>query len=161
HELGHNLGLYHSNSISCRPLVLGPNCTTQEYGDTTDTMGGGGGHYNAFQKQRLGWLGFEASPPITRVQNSGAYTIDAYETPGIAPKALKIPRGSAADQAFFFVELRTNSGFDTSLSRTGVFVHLGSDANANSSYLLDMTPDTYSNEQDQSLDVGKSFTDPV
>src|SRR5262249_43282399 len=44
HELGHNLGLYHSNSISCRPLVLGPNCTTQEYGDTTDTMGGGGGH---------------------------------------------------------------------------------------------------------------------
>jgi hypothetical protein len=160
HELGHNLGLYHSHSMSCAPAVLGSTCTTQEYGDNTDTMGYYGGHFNAFQKQRLGWLNYDDSPPITTVQESGRYTIDAYELPGTLPKALKIQRGPATAQAFFFVELRTNVGVDRFLPPNSVFVHLASDNNANSSYLLDMTPET-GGGRDQYLAAGKSFTDPV
>ena len=122
-------------------------------------MGGGVGHYNAFQKQRLGWLDFNLSPPITMVQSSGAYLIDAYEMPGTAPKALKIARGTTGQS--FFVELRRPVGWDADLSRTGVFVHLASDDQPDSSDLLDMTPGTSSLSDDAFLDVGKSFTDPV
>lgn len=159
HELGHGLGLYHSHSISCPPAVLGPNCTIQEYGDTTDTMGNSVGHFNAFQKQRLGWLDYDVSPPITMVQNSGTYTIDAYEFPGTTPKALKIQRGTTAQA--FFVELRRNVGSDTRVTYAGVFVHLATDGIGNSSYLLDMTPETPAYSGDEFLDVGQSFTDLV
>ncbi len=122
-------------------------------------MGGGNGHYNAFQKQRLGWLDYNLSPPITTVPTSGTYTIDAYELPGTAPKALKIARGTTGQA--FFVELRRPMGWDANLYRTGVFIHLASDSQPDSSSLLDMTPGTSPLSDDAFLDVGKSFTDPV
>jgi hypothetical protein len=42
-----------------------------------------------------------------------------------------------------------------------VFVHLATDGAPNSSYLLDMTPQTPSFSDDAFLDVGKTFTDPT
>jgi len=54
HEFGHTLGLYHSHALNCHPSVVTPPCSIVEYADTTDTMGGGTGHYNAFQKQQIG-----------------------------------------------------------------------------------------------------------
>ena len=159
HEFGHTLGLYHSHALNCHPSVVTPPCSIVEYGDTTDTMGGGSGHYNAFQKRRLGWLDYNLSPPITMVPGSGAYPIDAYEMPGTAPKALKIARGTTGQS--FFVELRRPVGRDASLFRTGVFIHLASDSQPDSSSLLDMTPGTSPLSDDAFLDVGKSFTDPV
>jgi hypothetical protein len=159
HEFGHTLGLYHSHALNCHPSVVTPPCSIVEYGDTTDTLGGGTGHYNAFQKQRLGWLDYNLSPPITTVTTSGTYSIAGYELPGTAPKALKIARG-ATGQAFF-VELRRPVGWDANLYRTGVFIHLASDSQPDSSTLLDMTPTTSPLSDDAFLDVGKSFTDPV
>ena len=126
HEFGHTLGLYHSHALNCHPSVVTPPCSVVEYGDATDAMGGGNGHYNAFQKQRLGWLDYNLSPPITTVTTSGTYPIAGYELPGTAPKALKIARG-ATGQAFF-VELRRPVGWDANLYRTGVFIHLASDS---------------------------------
>jgi M6 family metalloprotease-like protein len=158
HEIGHTLGLYHSNAIDCHPTVLTPPCTMVEYGDRNDAMGGSNGHYNAFQKQRLGWLGFGVSPPITQVVSSGTYTIDAYEMPGTEPKALVIARGSTGDS--FYVELRRPLGYDALLSRTGVLVHMASSL-PDSSALLDMTPSTSPLRDDSFLEVGKAFKDPV
>jgi hypothetical protein len=161
HELAHGFGLYHSHSLRCAPgVVLGPSCTLLEYGNSTDMMGGAPGHFNAFQKQRLGWLGYGASPSITTVENSGVYTIDTYAGPGTGPKALKIARGLGSES--FFVEFRRNDqGFDTAIFRSGVFVHLASDTNPNSSVLLDMVPETLSWFSDTALEVGQSFTDPT
>jgi hypothetical protein len=159
HEFGHTLGLYHSHALNCHPSVVTPPCAIVEYGDTTDTMGGGAGHYNAFQKQRIGWLDYHLSPPITTVSSGGAYTIDAYEMPGTAPKALKLARGTTGQS--FFVELRRNVGWDTTLYRTGVFLHLATDTQPDSSTLLDLTPGTSPLADDAFLDVGQSFTDPV
>jgi hypothetical protein len=155
HELGHNLGLYHSHFMSCAPEVLGASCTYSEYGDITDAMGAGG-HFNPFQKARLGWLDYAASPPITRVQQSGTYTIGVYDLPGTTPKALKIQRGATAQA--FFVALHRLVNFEYV---AGVFVHLATDGAVDSSYLLDMTPETPDRQRDGYLDVGKSFTDPV
>src|SRR5678815_794682 len=159
HEFGHTLGLYHSHALNCHPTIVTPPCSIVEYGDTTDTMGGGTGHYNAFQKQRIGWLDFNVSPPITTVQTSGDYTIDAYAFPGTVPKALQIARGTTGQS--FYVELRRNQGWDVNLYRSGVFVHLASEDQPDSSTLLDMTPATNPLADDAFLDVGKSFTDPV
>jgi hypothetical protein len=159
HELGHNQGLYHSHALNCHPNVLTGTCGVVEYGDGTDAMGGGFGHFNAFQKQRLGWLDYNVSPPITHVQASGAYTIDAYEFPSTIPKALMIPRGTTGQS--FFVELRRNIGWDRFLYRSGVFVHLVTGSNPDSCDLLDMTPETSPLSDDAFLDVGKTFTDPV
>jgi hypothetical protein len=159
HELGHGFGLYHSHGLRCQPGPVGTSCSVVEYGDFTDTMGNTYGHFNAFQKSRLGWLNYGASPPITTVQASGVYTIDAYEFPGAGSKALKIPRGTTGQS--FYVELRRSVGFDVYLYRTGVFLHLTTDSDPNSSYELDMIPETPSFTEDAFLDVNKSFTDPV
>src|SRR5450756_2366005 len=67
--------------------------TIVEYGDILDTMGvpqTASAHYNAFQKERLGWLNYAASPSIQTVTTSGTYTINPYELGGSGPNALKI-----------------------------------------------------------------------
>ena len=64
HEMGHNFGLLHSHTAE------------DEYGDLFDTMARWtNGHYNAFQKERLGWLNYGSSNPITTVTASGTYSI--------------------------------------------------------------------------------------
>ena len=162
HELGHNFGLYHSHAMDCGTVVLGPSCVVGEYADLVDIMGTWTYHLNAFQKWRLGWLGYGASPPITTVQEGGDYAIDAYESPGTGPKALKIPRGTTGN--WFYVEARRAIGFDSDLSTNtsvlnGVAIHQVSDSDPDSSMLLDMNP-AASRWLEFPLQVGQTFTDP-
>jgi hypothetical protein len=58
HEMGHNLGLFHAHSLDCGWSTLASSgCTASEYGDVFDLMGNNvGGHYSAYQKERIGWL---------------------------------------------------------------------------------------------------------
>ncbi len=64
HELGHNLGLFHSHSYDCTTQIYNPSvdCGLLEYGDLFDTMGyapvepGYMPHFNASHKNNLGWL---------------------------------------------------------------------------------------------------------
>lgn len=168
HEMGHNHGLRHSHSMDCGAVTLGPSCTISDYGDTLDIMGNpSSGHFNAFQKERMGWLNYGASPPITTVQGDGTYWLDAYEAAGSNPKALKILKStdpSTGKKTWYYVEYRQAVGFDAFLSSNnnvvnGVVVHTGSESSGNSSYLLDMTPAT-SSWSDPALDIGQSFYDP-
>ena len=65
---------------------------------SVDIMGqAGNGHFTAFQKERLGWLNYGASPPITAVTSNGTYTIEPYASAGTGAKALKILERRAAD----------------------------------------------------------------
>jgi len=164
HEMGHNLGLYHSHALQCSGTTICTNGSSIEYGDTFDMMGGNSAEFNAFQKQRLGWLNAGSSPPITTVQASGSYVIDPYETTGTNPKALKILK-DATSKTWYYVEFRQPTGFDGMVSSysnvlNGVVIHTGSDSDANSSELLDMTPST-SSWYDPALDVGLTFQDPT
>jgi hypothetical protein len=163
HEMGHNLGLYHSHSWDCGSTVLGASCTMSEYGDMFDIMGSSSYHFNAFQKERLGWLNQGASPTIATVTGSGTYRIDPYEVAG-GVKAVKILQDPATSTYYYF-EYRRPVGFDAGLAgnssiANGVLVHLAVPSNGNSSYLLDLTPETTS-WMDAALTVGQGYYDPV
>ncbi|HEV8441398.1 MAG TPA: zinc-dependent metalloprotease family protein [Methylomirabilota bacterium] len=163
HEVGHNFGLYHSHALECGASTIGSSCSNVEYGDVLDVMGSSSPpkHFNAVQKELLGWLNYGSSPPITTVQSSGVYTIDPYESVGSNPKALKVKTPSGD---WYYVEYRQAIGFDASAVsssanvKNGVVLHLWSQQNPNGIYLLDMTPSTDS-WSDPALDLNMTFTD--
>jgi hypothetical protein len=177
HELGHAFGLWHSHLYDCgtsATICSSPNIV--EYGDPMDVMGTpqtASPDYNAFQKERLGWLGYGASPSIQTVTSSGTYTIYRYELAGPGPKALKVLQSANATtgaKTWYYLESRQALGFDAFLTdpslytqneTTGVLFHLGTDGDGNSSEMLDMTPGTQPDNSwfDMSLPVGQSFQD--
>ena len=169
HELGHNFGLYHSRYLNCSPSIIGTNCTTSEYGDSVDVMGiiDKSGHFNAYQKTRLGWLNYGISPPTLTVSSSGVYSIDAYETAGSNPKALRIRKSidpATGMETWYWIEFRRPLGFDSFVSTNsnllnGVVVHQQSDSSGAENYLLDMTPGSSNLQFDPALVVGQSFSD--
>jgi M6 family metalloprotease-like protein len=176
HELGHAFGLWHSHFLDCGTnAAICSNGTVVDYGDQYDTMGvqqTAAGDFNAFQKERLGWLNSGASPAITTVSSSGTYTITPYEQ-GSGPNALKILKSTdptTGAKTWYYLEARQAVGFDTFLSNsiyytqnetTGALFHIGTDGDGNSNELLDMTPATPQSSGwfDSSLVVGQSFTD--
>jgi hypothetical protein len=175
HELGHALGLYHSHALDCGGVAIASSgCTAYEYGDGFDIMGGVNTtpHYNAFQKERLGWLNAGISPPITSAADAAGtsvnYGIETYENSrDLTSRALKIPRAGACGSApdYFYLESRQAIGFDTFIAgdaglSTGVLMHAATPGSANSSYLLDMTPAT-TTWLDPALPAGATFTDPT
>ncbi len=174
HEMGHNFGLYHSHSLDCGTVaVAASGCTTSEYGDIFDMMGSSGNtpHFNAFQKERLGWLNAGVSPPLTTIAaqtGTVAYTIAPTEMArNTVSRALKIAKATACNttQQWYYVESRQAGGYDSFVAGntnvlSGVLVHQVNEGDANSSYLLDMTPATDS-WSDPALDAGLTFTDPT
>lgn len=173
HELGHNFGLYHSHALDCGATVIGSSCTVAEYGDRFDTMGiNGNSHFNAYQKERLGWLNYATSPAITTVQTSGTYTIEPMERAGSGgAKALKILKSTdpvSGARTWYYLEFRQAQGFDSGLTSlpyanfaSGVLVHTGAEDNGRTSQVLNMTPmsDPYFDWNDIALVSGGSYTD--
>jgi gametolysin peptidase M11 len=155
HEMGHNLGLYHSHSMSCDSAA----CSTSEYGDGWDIMGSSAYHFNAFQKERLGWLNYNISPPITTVQSDGIYWLSPYETNTSDPKALKILQSvdSSGRRTYYYVEYRAGIGFDAGAA--AVVLHSAMEGSGNTSYLWDL--DQTTTTSDWVLNVGQSYSDPV
>jgi hypothetical protein len=182
HEVGHNFGLYHSHGLNCSGGVLASNCVQDEYADMLDVMGyssGGAAHFNVFQKEWLGWLNYNTSPPITEVTSDGNYALSPAETNDAKPKGLRVLRNidpQSGKKNWYFVEFRQPIGVDQFLFNStdafkypdnllnGVVVHMGTETDRNSSMLLDMTPDSftttiYSDLRDPALEVGNSYTD--
>jgi hypothetical protein len=171
HELGHSFGLDHAEALECGTASIGTNCSVIDYGDKFDDMGTGSTQLNAYQKERLGWLNYGASPSITTVESSGTYFIEPLETLSTGgAKALKILKSIdpiTGDKTWYYVEFRQAVGADAGLSAypnvtTGALIHQAtqfSDSfNLFYSYLLDMTPET-SSWLDPALPVGRSFQD--
>lgn len=173
HELGHSFGLEHSIGLNCNGETLGDNCQTMEYGDTVDLMGGAPtGHFNAYQKERLGWLNSGASsPPIITVEASGTYTLDTYELAGSQAKALRVLKShdtSTGWKTWYYVELRQAIGADGWIANSlladpnnilnGVLIHTAPDWVRNTSMLLDLTPETQ-HLRDPALVAGLSYSD--
>jgi hypothetical protein len=124
HELGHAFGLRHSHFLFCGSAIIGTlsTCTKVEYGDPSDVMGAitdYAAHFNAFQKETLGWLNYGTSPAMITATTSGTYSIQPFEAVGSAPKAIKIFQ--AVDSAsgmntYFYLEARKGTGYDSYLT---------------------------------------------
>ena len=178
HELGHAFGLWHSHALDCGTTIVCSNGTVDEYGDNMDTMGypqGPSPHFNSFQKERLGWLNYGASPSIQTVTSSGTYTIYPYEQAGPGPNALKVLQSTnptTAAKTWYYLESRQAAGFDAFLTdgtcpqcytqnqTSGILFRLGTDGDSNSSLLLSITPaNPAPGWFDDSLVVGQSYQD--
>ncbi|MCE9679002.1 Ig-like domain-containing protein [Shewanella sp. AS1] len=167
HELGHNLGLHHSHSKDCGESVSEGTCIVADYGDIYDAMGGAdeGAHFNAFQKERLGWLNNQ----VTTVTNDQVITLDAYEsTDSNSTLAAKIYLGNDANgnARYYYLEYRTPTGFNTFLFdkyanlTDSIILREGTENTPGSSYLLDSTPmSTSSDWSDSTIKVGQTFYD--
>jgi len=179
HELGHNLGLNHSNSRAFtdtlgNPITLGAlgvAGTSQEYGDGFDAMSNGvPGHYNAPHKVMLDWLD---SSNYQVVQNSGTWTLEPIESSPAGLKALKVQRGTGNDD-WLWVEYRQPIlNYDAGYYRdptymawadefyTGALIHY-EDSLTTGTYtqLLDFTPTSAYGFNDPALATGQSWVDP-
>src|SRR3990167_5264692 len=170
HEMGHNLGLHHAHALDCGDTTLGSSCTSQEYGDTLDIMGYSGtvGHFNGFNKERLGWL---ASSNIINVASGGNFYLKPNSTQTNSGKVLKIANGldSSGQPRYYYVEYRQPTGFDAQLTDRGVVdpnnvfkgvaVHQASPSNCNSGQLLDLTAGSnFVDMKDAALVGGRSFS---
>jgi hypothetical protein len=178
HEIGHNFGLLHSHGLNCEGDVTDTNCLSLTYGDQLDTMGAQPGHFNVFQKERLGWLNQSSTPTITTVEQAGSYVIEPIETNSSNAKALKVFRDidpSTGQNRWFYIELRQAIGEDQFINTdpylndtnitNGVIIHMATEQDGNSSFLLDMTPESTSLSSkfadlfDPALVSGLSYTD--
>ncbi|NQY87539.1 MAG: cadherin-like domain-containing protein [Colwellia sp.] len=168
HELGHNFGLKHAKELSCNRDYISENCIEITYGDVLDIMGKSEGHFNAFNKEKLGWLTPDRGE-IVIADSDGSYMLEPYETvsAGVA-KVLKIRRGTdtiSGQPLWYYLEYRQPIGFDGFLTgkaiTDGVLIHLNSNAeDINSSLLLDMTPHSSAYDlDDAALTAGLSYTD--
>lgn len=166
HELGHNLGLWHSHSLTCHdPANPGAYATFStlcdpyaEYGDTWDSMGNccftdTPGQFNAEQKQNLGWMQNRVATAGTGTQT---FTIAPLEQAVAALQAVVVP----GDQTYW-VDYRQAISQDSYLSgypgvTDGVEVHIPQPASGtNGTDLLDMTPN--GSFSDEALPVGHSW----
>ena len=176
HEIGHRFGLFHSDALDCGAVTLGTSCSQQSYNDQADTMGNRGAHFNAFQKERLGWFNAAGMPSLTTVASSGRYTIEPISTATTGVKGLKILKSTdpvTGQKTWYYVEYRQPTGFDASLIEDpgnltqGVLIHTGTVTSSAfaTSLLLDMTPNSNSNDAydmiDGALGVGRSYSDPT
>jgi chitodextrinase len=169
HELGHNFGVHHANSMNCtssgaRVWLSAPaNCTSTEYGDPFDIMGSSSWrHENNYHLAQLGFFGAADKQDVT---TTGTYQLGVADISSTTPKLLRLAR--AGTGTWFYLEFRQPYGsyFDNFGSSdpavTGVSIRLGYDySNLSQSQLLDTTSGT-SSFSDASLGAGRSVTDPT
>ncbi|MEO7937943.1 MAG: hypothetical protein ABIR55_04920, partial [Burkholderiaceae bacterium] len=169
HEMGHSFGMSHSQGLDCDSAVVNGSCVVQTVYDPADTMGSGSmPHFDAIQKELLGWLNASGQSSITPVTVNGTYSLAPYEATGTASKVLKVAKGIdsfSGQMSYYYVEYRQPIGFDTGLASignltSGVLIHVGGADQL--SQLLDLTPGSqagFDDFQDAALTVGRNFTD--
>ena len=164
HELGHNFGAHHANSISCTDasgarVAISSSCSRSEYGDPFDVMGHSLRHMNNWHKGQYGV--FEPGNVLT-ASASGTYRLVPQEWAATGVQVLRIPRGVSG--TYYYLEYRQPFGFDTFLSTDpvvgGVSIRIAPDfSTVTQSELVDATPETAA-YTDSALGPGRTFSDP-
>lgn len=176
HELGHNLGMWHSNYwLTTPPSVTGPG-ENLEYGNIFDVMGSSGsmGHYTASFKNVIGWLPQET---FWSINASGTYRLYQYDTTHANPDqryAMRIKRDAERNYWCEFRQRLTGNnalmnGLMVTWDSWGLGGIGGSGGNPTTgsnggAHLLDMTPGSFGNgitdtRNDSALYVGRTYSD--
>lgn len=156
----------HANALACGTQVVGPSCTTIEYGNPFDVMGVGLlNHFNAYAKEILGYF---APSNILELQTTGTntYVLNPLEQLSSGLQMVKILKevDSSGKRTWYNVESRKPIGYDSVLSTrpdvsNGALVTLAADGDLNSK-LLHMNPGLGSFNY-AALPLGQTFTDPT
>ncbi len=96
HELGHNFGLGHANSLPCNGVTIATNCplARPEYGDPWDIMGNVSARsVNAWQKNSRGWV--PDAKVATHTVGTASYTLSPLTSPGGTLYAVQVPAAAA------------------------------------------------------------------
>jgi len=112
HEFGHNLGLGHSGGLTCTdgtPKVpLSSTCTTSEYDDPWEVMGGSSsGHVGFMSAAHLNQAGLLPSSASQYVGRDTQVTVQPVES-GAGLRNVVIPAGAYT----YYLEYRTPSSLD-------------------------------------------------
>jgi hypothetical protein len=169
HELGHNFGLGHANSLPCNGVTIATNCplARPEYGDPWDIMGNVSSRsVNAWQKNDMGWV--TDAQVATHLGGTASYTLSPLTSPGGSLYAVQVP---AAVHRTYWLEFRQATGFDAGLpasATNGAIVHLGglmhqsdrSEYGCWDTCFLDMVPST-GTMSDGALQIPNAFVDAM
>ncbi len=159
HECGHSLGRNHANfwkTSDGSAIGVGAN---QEYGNSLDVMGGGGGfgaHYNSYSKRSLGWLpDSNVHRPAAVPSSNGIYRLYAYDQPVLEEGKRYSFRMDKDPQRRFYLEYHPAAGGQWVDSVTMILSGLGS----NAGHLIDTTPGSPGGKGDGGIRVGRTFSD--
>jgi hypothetical protein len=184
HELGHNLGMYHSDGLACfsgtAQVEIGGTCQAAVYYDQYSTMGMAGSPVHALldanRLEEQGWLGTGESQTVTAV---GTYSLVPTYSATAGVRLLRIARPTpvvtAGQSGSWTLELRsalTGTAWDQftgspfSLVTTGVSIRYSEDQYGfGESYMVDGVADgtTASGAWfwDAPFQQGTTFTDAV
>lgn len=130
HEQGHNYGLGHAKSLSCRSsagvrVTFSGACTASEYGDPYDAMGRSAyaAHFTGYRKDAAGWLGSRKRVLTT---SSATFTLPPFEKVSTLPLVV-VARSPVRATRSYWLEYRRPVGMDARLpagATGGVLVHL-------------------------------------
>jgi len=177
HEMGHAMGLHHAQGLDGQDTVFGVGDYDKErigYGNAFSLMGANAwefGGLNLYYKNFFKSWNIKAEVP--EVTQSGTYRIYALDQGSIGGNlGLKLKAGNG--DVTYWLEYRTNDGADTNgilINTEGYFPDEDSRSfYYGTSFLLDMTPNTFPDDladeyddfddfYDAALTVGKSYTD--
>lgn len=166
HEMGHMMGLVHSNLRDCgtSAIPLGENtCTNYEAGNYFDIMGNSSYSFgfNAYEKNKLGWI---PDSDVLTISTSGDYTIAPVEGSS-GTRLIKISvigsDGSIIPTPYM-LEYHAAKGYDKSL-RQFKYKGLTLETLENgSTYVLDANPTSQAigeDMKDWTITKGGTFTD--
>lgn len=166
HELGHNLGFRHGGSLIGCPRngasVSAPvDCTYVEYGDTGDSVSGGGTLYPAVSRRYAGWLDDGQATTITR---TGLYSLKVLGREGPQLYLIKIPETHSPGGAYYpllSLEYRKPTVFDNFPENdnrvNGVWMRYAREQGVQN-VQIDATPET-PRTNDPTLLTGQTFED--
>ncbi|MBC7533381.1 MAG: hypothetical protein H7318_17555 [Oligoflexus sp.] len=163
HEIGHNLGAWHSNFWATSDGSSVGAGSNQEYGDSFDTMGtsSSGGHFNPYWKSRFGWIPASSLitiTPSTTNRVTETLRISAFDlaAPGATPFALRILASHE-----YWLDLRRDLASNPFLMN-GLELHWAPWASSgNGTHLIDATPGSANGKSDAAIAIGSTFTDPA
>lgn len=157
HELGHNLGLHHSDVKFCGTVPLRADCTVGDTDDPYSLMGAGRGSFPAAAQDKLGWIG-QRHLDIAIPDDPQHLFIQPIEDQGLTIQALHLRDGGTD----YWIELRAPIGVDvpgpSGTPAPGVLVRQSDAADQTHTSLLDMSP---GNIFDAGLLAGRSWSNPL
>jgi len=166
HEMGHAMGLHHAQGLDGHDTVFGVGDYENEfvgYGNFFSMMGNNAwdfGSFNLYYKAFFAKWGIEDSVP--EINKSGTYKIYAHDQGSInGDIGIRLKAGNG--EVTYWVEYRTKDGADTNgvlINTEGYFP----DEDARSyyygtSFLLDMTPNTFPDNPNDEYDDFDDFID--